>query len=110
MSAVRVCTVDEKPGLDKDARRRVLERELREQLKDRLPLLDIDRSRERRFFATRPELARQLAGQWVALDGDELLSHGTDLTDVVRRAWESGRPDPYIEELRVRDPKIAWIF
>jgi len=46
----------------------------------------------------------------VALDGDELLSHGTDLTDVVRRAWESGHPDPYIEELRVRDPKTAWIF
>jgi len=110
MSGVRVCTVDEKPGLDKDARRRVLERELRAQLKDRLPMLDIDRTRERRFFATHPELAERLVGQWVALDGDELISHGTDLTDVVRRAWESGRPDPYIEELRVRDPKIAWIF
>jgi len=102
---VEAYKVDEKL---EGARRRALERELSEQLKDLPPMRD--RTREMNFFARHPELVAQLLDQWVALDGDELICHGPDATDVVRQAWALGYSDPYVKHVHIRDPKIAWIF
>ncbi len=70
--------------------------------------LQVERDRELRFFQEHPELERQLVGQWVALDGEELVSHGTDLIDVVRRAADGGHPNPFIT--RVLDPAVTYVF
>ncbi len=70
--------------------------------------LQVERVRELRFFQEHPELEQQLVGQWVALDGDELVSHGTDLIEVVRRAADMGHPNPFIT--RVLDPAVTYVF
>jgi predicted DNA-binding antitoxin AbrB/MazE fold protein len=41
----------------------------------------------------------EYAGQWVALDGDTLVAHGNDGSDVTQRAWEQG----------VAEPLVVWI-
>lgn len=45
-----------------------------------------DRSREMRWIK---EHRKEYAGQWVALDGDRLLSHGTDARQVFAEARQS---------------------
>ncbi len=70
--------------------------------------LQVERARELRFFQERPDLEQQLVGQWAALDGDDLVSHGTDVIDVVRRAVDEGHPNPFIT--RVLDPAITYVF
>ena len=37
--------------------------------------------------------------QWVCLDGDKLIAHGTDALEVHRKAKESGIETPYLEHL-----------
>ena len=44
----------------------------------------------------------------MALDADELISHGTDLIDVVRRAADAGHPNPFLT--RVLDPAVTYVF
>lgn len=77
---------------------------------DCLPANDlrITRSRELQFFDTHPELERQLAGQWVALDGDEVVGHGPDLDDVLQQAEDAGHPDPFVT--RILDPAVTYVF
>jgi len=77
---------------------------------DNVPAVDllIEREHELHFFDARPELEQQLAGQWAAIDGDELISHGTDLTDVLQRAEDAGHPNPLVT--RVFDPAIAYVY
>lgn len=70
--------------------------------------LRVERERELRFFDAHPDLERQLIGQWVALDGDELISHGLDLEGVLQRADDAGHPDPFI--MRVLDPAITYVL
>lgn len=70
--------------------------------------LRIEREQEIHFFDTNPELERELAGQWVALDGETLVSHGSDLADVLRRARDAGHTHPYIT--RVLDPSVTLVF
>lgn len=74
----------------------------------RVPDLQVERARELHYFDTRPELERQLVGEWVALDGDELISHGSDLDEVLQRAEDAGHPNPFVT--RVLDPTIAYVF
>lgn len=68
----------------------------------------VERERELHFFDTRPELEQQLAGQWVAIDGDELISHGPDLSDVLRRAEDAGHPNPLVA--RVFEPAVTHVY
>ena len=37
--------------------------------------------------------------QWVCLDGDKLIAHGTDALEVHRQAKEAGIETPYLEHL-----------
>jgi len=68
----------------------------------------VERECELHFFDTRPELEQQLAGQWAAIDGDELISHGTDLTAVLQSAENAGHPNPLVT--RVFDPAITYVY
>jgi hypothetical protein len=38
-------------------------------------------------------------GQWVALDGDHLVAHGTDAKEVYDQAREQGLTAPYLERV-----------
>ena len=38
-------------------------------------------------------------GQWVALDGDHLVAHGTDARKVYEEAREQGITAPYLEQV-----------
>ena len=66
------------------------------------------RERERLFFAAHPDLELELIGQWVALDGDELVAHGDDLAVVIEQARRAGHPHPFLT--RVFDPASTFIF
>lgn len=46
--------------------------------------------------ANRAELAARYAGEWVAIDGSQLLAHAGDLPEVVRLASENGCSHPFI--------------
>lgn len=70
--------------------------------------LQAERAQELHFFQEHPKLEQQLVGQWVALDGNEIISHGTDLSDVVRRVADAGHPNPFVT--RVLDPAVTYVF
>lgn len=42
-------------------------------------------------------------GQWVALDGDRLVAHGTNARDVFHTAREAGVKVPFIEQILPTD-------
>jgi len=42
------------------------------------------------------ELALTCAGEWIAVDGAELVAHSGDLAVLVRIATKAGHPDPFI--------------
>ncbi len=52
------------------------------------------REREMRWFADEQNRAKY-GGQWVALDGDQLLSHGDDLRQVYAEAKARGVEMPF---------------
>lgn len=52
------------------------------------------REREMRWFADEQNCAKY-GGQWVALDGEQLLSHGTDLRQVYAEARAKGVEVPF---------------
>ena len=70
--------------------------------------LSLDREREMLFFANNPDLEEQLAGEWVALDGDTLISHGPDLSVVLLQARNAGHPHPFVT--RVPDSAVTFVF
>jgi len=57
---------------------------------------ETSRSRELRFRETHRELLRSFAGEWVCVDRDTLIEHGTDGLRVVERARKKGVRVPYV--------------
>ncbi|HXG66495.1 MAG TPA: DUF5678 domain-containing protein [Blastocatellia bacterium] len=60
----------------------------------------LDCSRELRWLAKHRD---EFIGQWVALDGDRLLSHGTDAREVYNQARALGVEAPVLVEVRPAD-------
>jgi hypothetical protein len=56
----------------------------------------IDRSREQQWLI---EHSKEFAGQWVALDGNRLLSHGNNARDVYEAAKKSGINRPLVVQV-----------
>lgn len=59
-----------------------------------------DRTQEFAWVAAHRE---EYAGQWVALTGERLLAHGTDMSEVHREAQEAGIVDAIILKVESRD-------
>ncbi|MGH9832202.1 MAG: DUF5678 domain-containing protein [Blastocatellia bacterium] len=63
-----------------------------------------DFEREQRWLS---EHQREYVGQWVALDGDRLLSHGEDLNKVFDEAQAQGVNAPFTAF--IEDPTQPWM-
>lgn len=42
------------------------------------------------------ELTARCAGEWIAIDGRELVAHAPDLVELLRLAAQAGHPNPFI--------------
>jgi hypothetical protein len=62
-----------------------------------------NRSRELNWIK---EHRKEFDGQWVALDGDRLLSHGPNSQDVIAAARQSGVEAPYIVRLETKVRRV----
>lgn len=47
-------------------------------------------------------------GQWVALDGDRLLAHGTDAREVYLAARSAGVRAPFVEQVTPKEEGAFW--
>lgn len=59
------------------------------------------RSKELRFREARQDLFKSFAGQWVCLEGETIVAHGSNVARVVEEARRRGVQVPYI--FRVSD-------
>ena len=60
--------------------------------------------RQEMAFVSDPEQARKYAGQWVALDGDQVVAAGPRPKDVLAEAEIRGYNDPVLHYFPLRDP------
>jgi hypothetical protein len=51
---------------------------------------------------------QQYMNQWVCLDGDKLIAHGTDALEVHRQAKEAGIEIPYLEQVVEEEDWGGW--
>jgi len=54
------------------------------------------RSRELHFREVRQDLFKALSGQWVCVEGESIVAHGSDVAGVVAEARRKGVQVPYI--------------
>jgi len=54
------------------------------------------RERELEWRRTHAETLRQLQNEWVVLEGDEIIAHGSDPVQVIREAKNKSIQNPYI--------------
>jgi hypothetical protein len=59
-------------------------------------------------FVANKENAIRYAGQWVALDGDQVVAVGEHPIDVVAEAKKKGTTDPVVHYFPARDPNIVY--
>jgi Family of unknown function (DUF5678) len=71
---------------------------------DSAPQSTPDFEREQHWLS---EHQREYVGQWVALDGDRLLSHGEDLNRVFNKAQAQGVKAPFTAF--IEDPNQPWM-
>ena len=64
--------------------------------------------RFRKAMAWIDEHRAEYLGQWVALDGDRLLSHGTDALQVHREAKAAGMVTPFLEQVAEKEEGPYW--
>lgn len=65
----------------------------------------IRREREFRWMKEHGEELRRLAGQWIVLEGDEMIAHGHDPVSVVREARSKGVRKPFVYRIEGSRPK-----
>ncbi len=86
---------------EKDKLRQALERELEQQAPSQSAKPGYPTNEQERAWV---EAHRdEYLGQWVALDGDQLLAHGTDAKKVYEAARAQGVEIPYIDRV---EPKV----
>lgn len=71
--------------------------------------LSAHRSRELEWRRTHVDILRAFSGQWVALEGEEIIAHGTDPLRVVARAREKGISVPYIFRVETQHDNVVRI-
>jgi hypothetical protein len=65
------------------------------------------RSREIEWCRTHAKVLRQFAGQWVVLEGEEIVAHGNDPLQVVADARAKGIRIPYIFYVEDTDDNVV---
>lgn len=68
----------------------------------------IDASKELRWLK---EHRHEYMGQWIALDGDRLVAHGTNAREIFQTAREAGIKVPFVEQILPSDdlPFGGWM-
>jgi hypothetical protein len=54
------------------------------------------RTAEMKWLESHAELRRELAGHWVALEGNQLIAHGTRLIEVLKESRAKGIDHPFV--------------
>ncbi len=54
------------------------------------------RQREQAWRQTHGDVLRSHAGEWLVLEGEEIIAHGDDPADLVKQARERGIRSPYV--------------
>ena len=54
------------------------------------------------------ENGKKYLNQWVCLDGDQLIAHGTDALEVHEKAKEAGIEIPYLEQIVEEEDWGGW--
>ncbi len=65
------------------------------------------RERENAWRRTHGEVLRRYAGQWLVLEGEQIVAHGSDPAPLVARARERGIRSPYV--FYVEPPRPAGV-
>lgn len=71
------------------------------------PITSGHRSRELEWCRTHKEVLLQFAGQWVVLEGEEIVAHGDDPLQVVAEARSKGVQVPYIFYVEGTDENVV---
>ncbi|HXU35724.1 MAG TPA: DUF5678 domain-containing protein [Blastocatellia bacterium] len=64
--------------------------------------------RQEMAFVSNSEQARRYAGQWVALDGDQVVAAGLRSKEVLAEAATHGHDDPVLHYFPLRDPDTTF--
>lgn len=62
------------------------------------------RQRELRWLQTHREELRKFAGQWIAIEGEEIVAHGPNAAEVAREARSRGVRVPFIHRVEHERP------
>jgi hypothetical protein len=54
------------------------------------------RTRELEWRRTHPEILKAFEGEWIVIEGDEVVAHDREFTRVINQARSSGIPTPYV--------------
>lgn len=68
-----------------------------------------NREAELEWLAAEGDRLQRFAGQWIALSGAQLVSHGRDYPQVYQRAREAGVSIPFVEWIPEAKPNTAWM-
>jgi Family of unknown function (DUF5678) len=67
------------------------------------------RQREQEWCRTHGDVLRGYVGQWVVLEGEEIVAHGDDVTRLVEQARGRGIRSPYVFFIEPSEPGVAKI-
>ncbi len=67
------------------------------------------RQREQAWRRTNGDVLRGHAGEWLVLEGEEIIAHGDDPADLVKQAREHGIRSPYVFFVEPEQPGVVKI-
>ena len=65
------------------------------------------REREDAWCRSHPEILRSFAGQWLVVEGEEVIAHGQDPAQLVAEARAKGVRIPYVFYVEASRPNVA---
>lgn len=65
------------------------------------------REREEAWCRSHPEILRRFAGQWLVVEGEEIIAHGKDPAGLVEEARAQGVRIPYVFYVEAPRPGVA---
>lgn len=65
------------------------------------------REREDAWCRSHPDILRRFAGQWLVLEGEEIMAHGQDPAQLVKEARAKGVRIPYVFYVETPHPGVV---